>query len=368
MDGAMAGAGSPAAPLAGPAGAALHRGGLAYLERVAKIAAQGCAAPIGVATLRSADGVQETGTVGLGAEDAALAAELAEAVAEAPGPFLLSEPRGGGWWRPSPRIAVALGVPLREADGRPVGSVCVMDRQLRPDFGLAKVDLLGDLGMLAMHDRAMAQRVAIDSLTGATTREHFFELLAGEVRSAWRSGAPLALLLADLDHFKHVNDRHGHAAGDAVLHGLVAWMRRHLRRDDAIGRLGGEEFAVLLPGLCPQQALGAADRLRRAVAAEPLLAGEVAVPVTVSIGLTAHLPQADGIEALQSMLARADLALYRAKTAGRNRVEVEYGARHRPLGLRPHAGAARALSRGADAAPSRPCGSPEAHRPCARGS
>lgn len=162
--------------------------------------------------------------------------------------------------------------------------------------------------------QASLRRQAItDPLTGAFNRRYFDallrELLAG--RRANRPGN--ALLAIDIDHFKSINDRYGHAVGDQVLCGLVALLRHRLRRDDTLFRTGGEEFMLLLPGVAEADALRMADELRREVAQAPLLA---AGPVTISIGVSMQTAKVDA----DAWVRAGDDALYQAKRSGRNRV------------------------------------------------
>jgi diguanylate cyclase (GGDEF)-like protein len=134
------------------------------------------------------------------------------------------------------------------------------------------------------------------------------------------AGAAVAVLVFDLDHFKSVNDRHGHPAGDRMLIAFTAIATARLRRDDLFGRMGGEEFAALLPGASPQVALTIAERIRKAFAAAAIAHGEGEVSTTVSVGIsTVAVAPPD----LDRLIASADRALYRAKGAGRDTVEVE---------------------------------------------
>ena len=153
-----------------------------------------------------------------------------------------------------------------------------------------------------------------DSLTGALNRRQMRALFANELLRCQRQQRGMGLLMMDLDHFKAINDTHGHQAGDQVLIELVTKVRELLRQSDELARLGGEEFAVLLPDTSPQEALAAAERIRAACATprnSPFC--------TVSIGVTANQQDTD---TLDTMLARADAAMYRAKAYGRNRVEA----------------------------------------------
>ena len=152
------------------------------------------------------------------------------------------------------------------------------------------------------------------------TPKAFQEALEAEVARVDRHGRPASLLFLDLDHFKAVNDTHGHAVGDEVLEGFAQVLKQGCRKGDLGARIGGEEFAVLLPATARVPASLMAERVRRVVEARPL-GRTVRVPVTVSIGLatTEDLPQPPSAEEL---LRRADAALYRAKAEGRNRASA----------------------------------------------
>ncbi|MCB8880659.1 diguanylate cyclase [Acidisoma cellulosilytica] len=158
-----------------------------------------------------------------------------------------------------------------------------------------------------------------DPLTGALNRRSFMDKGAQAVTQARNAGEPLSVVMIDADHFKRINDTYQHAGGDAVLQALVATLKREVRGGDPVGRLGGEEFAILLPrtGLASAQQM--AERVRAAIAAMRVESAGAAIPVTVSIGL-AVLAQGDA--GMDALLARADQALYSAKHLGRNRVEV----------------------------------------------
>lgn len=154
-----------------------------------------------------------------------------------------------------------------------------------------------------------------DSLTGALNRRMI--QLAGEHElTRWeRHGHPFAVLMIDIDHFKHINDRHGHAVGDDMLRRFVLALREPIRATDLVGRYGGEEFLVLLPMCDQHMAVDLAERLCRHVQATVLLPG--GIPCTASIGVGWVQPGDTGFDTL---ITRADTALYRAKGAGRNRV------------------------------------------------
>lgn len=170
-------------------------------------------------------------------------------------------------------------------------------------------------------EEELRRQARIDFLTGVNNRGHFVEQAERELHRAIRHGTPLALIMMDVDHFKRINDVHGHEAGDAVLRRLAQVCRQTLREIDVIGRLGGEEFAVLLPDTAPDAALAVAERLRGAIGDTQvaLAAGGLPLRVTVSLGVSCHHSTDDNIDVLLSL---ADKALYEAKQAGRDRVRV----------------------------------------------
>ena len=204
------------------------------------------------------------------------------------------------------------------ADGRPFDDADLAN--VRAFVGPAALALLAK--RLTMDKAELEQLVATDPLTGLFNRRYFEARLEEEVARALRYGSSLALLTVDVDKFKSVNDRFGHTAGDAVLHGVALVVRRTVRFFDVCARIGGDEFVILLHG-SERNALQSADRLRRRIESwnpDPELALPDDMKVTVSIGLASLTPDASGP---QDLMARADRALYLAKAAGRNCVEVE---------------------------------------------
>jgi diguanylate cyclase (GGDEF)-like protein len=162
----------------------------------------------------------------------------------------------------------------------------------------------------------LREKAMHDPLTGLLTRGAFFEIYDGEVARAVRNGAELALVMVDLDHFKQINDRYGHLAGDEVLCETATRLRSTFRRSDIIGRYGGEEFVALALDCGTGDALRLAERFRQSVCAAPFQTQAGRIDVTTSVGIAAvsDVPGALGL------LKAADDALYRAKGAGRNRV------------------------------------------------
>jgi diguanylate cyclase (GGDEF)-like protein len=169
-------------------------------------------------------------------------------------------------------------------------------------------------------NRILERLASSDSLTELDNRRCFFEKAAAEVERARRYGHPLSLQMLDIDHFKAINDRYGHVAGDHVLMALAEVLRANLRHSDVAARLGGEEFAILLPETNVDEAFAHAERIRQSVARLSVLNGTVSLSLTVSIGVAAL---GAGDSSIESVLMRADSCLYRAKQEGRNRVCVD---------------------------------------------
>ncbi|MBZ0125287.1 MAG: GGDEF domain-containing protein, partial [Rhodocyclaceae bacterium] len=171
---------------------------------------------------------------------------------------------------------------------------------------------------LARYQSRIEEMASTDKLTGLLNR-HAFAILAVKLLAEHRrEPRPVAVLLADIDRFKEINDRHGHLAGDAVLEAVAQVLQRRLRASDLAVRWGGEEFLLLLKGCELDEARRIAEDLRQAVAASPVAVGKLAIPVTISIGVS----QFDGRESMDRLIGRADEALYAAKHGGRNRVDV----------------------------------------------
>ena len=158
-----------------------------------------------------------------------------------------------------------------------------------------------------------------DGLTGMANRRHFLDLASQRLKEACYLGKPFSLLMLDIDHFKRVNDNHGHDGGDMVLQAFAQCVKGTLRASDLVCRMGGEEFAAILPDTPAEEALVVAKRLRNAIAALPITHQGHTIPITVSIGVASLAPTC---RELSELIRHADQALYQAKAKGRNRVCV----------------------------------------------
>lgn len=180
------------------------------------------------------------------------------------------------------------------------------------------LELSKEKDLLARLLQEKSESMRKDPLTGVFNRLAYEEQLQAEYQRWKRFGNPLTFLIWDIDHFKKINDRYGHAVGDEVLRGVAQQLAVRVRSTDFVGRYGGEEFAMLLPGADVQAALNIANQIRLNIAEAGFGDGQVRIPVTISCGLSCF----ERGDSPQSVFGRADHALYRAKQAGRNRCWV----------------------------------------------
>ncbi|HJW56142.1 MAG TPA: GGDEF domain-containing protein [Burkholderiaceae bacterium] len=169
---------------------------------------------------------------------------------------------------------------------------------------------------LQRKNKNLRRKSLIDPLLGTWNRGAIMRILSIEAIRCDKIGMPLSLIVADLDYFKKINDNHGHPAGDAVLVRIASRLRSCIREQEALGRYGGEEFLVVLPGSAVSTAMAVAERMRCAIASQPEFIAGKALQLTISAGIasTDLFPLATTDE----LISRADVALYAAKDAGRN--------------------------------------------------
>jgi diguanylate cyclase (GGDEF)-like protein len=214
------------------------------------------------------------------------------------------------------------GFPLQISGGNTLGTLCLVDVMPR-DFGRDQLEIMRDLAHMVTDELQLRLCADRDSLTGVSTRRAFKEEAGRMVALAIRHHHPLSVISLDLDYFKHTNDALGHAAGDRVLTKTVARCAALLRESDVIGRLGGEEFSILLPGTDQAGAVEVAEKLRSAIEANEIQLDNKVIKTTASFGVAAINSAARDIE---SLLEHADKALYEAKAGGRNRVAAWHGS------------------------------------------
>jgi diguanylate cyclase (GGDEF)-like protein len=168
------------------------------------------------------------------------------------------------------------------------------------------------------HQDRLTEMAMHDSLTGLYNHRLLIELLERELATGRRKAQPVSFCMADIDHFKVLNDRYGHQAGDQVLQEVSRLLIQGLRKSDPVGRYGGEEFGIVLGGCSPDKAEALCERLRQVIETHPFVVLGQSVTVTVSLGLAHADPEEDVSET--DLVRRADLALYKAKEQGRNRL------------------------------------------------
>jgi diguanylate cyclase (GGDEF)-like protein len=213
-------------------------------------------------------------------------------------------------------VRMYVGVPLRTPGGFNIGALCAINSK-PGTISADQLNVMQDLARLVVDELELRKLAAIDSLTGAMTGRAFALEGNKEVGRARRHKRDLGCIMFDLDHFKRVNDTYGHAAGDHVLRAVATMCVTELRGVDVFGRVGGEEFAILLPETSLDGVVTTAERLRERFAREPVSFGGQDIPVTGSFGVTVW-STIDG--EIAPAMKRADAALYEAKAGGRNRV------------------------------------------------
>jgi diguanylate cyclase (GGDEF)-like protein len=218
----------------------------------------------------------------------------------------------------APQIRSYAGVPLVTPDGFNLGALCVVDFKRRT-FNEEQITLLKQFAELVVRELEARSASVRDQLTGVLTRQGFTDALQNRLSIAQENGEPCALAIVAIDNFRAINDDRSRRLGDQVLERVAACLRGSLRTNDVIGRLGGDTFAVILPGTTAYEALGCAERLRTRIA-QLTFGGAHDLTVTVSCG-TAGLQRGDSRDLL---LAEAQGAVFAAKRGGRNQsVNVE---------------------------------------------
>lgn len=218
-----------------------------------------------------------------------------------------------------PRVRSYLGIPLRSPEGYNIGTLCVMDTVPRL-FAETDYAVLNNFAKVIMNDLELRQAASKDHLTGTLSRRAWIEKSELEVERAARYKRPISLAVLDIDRFKYVNDTFGHPAGDRVIKYIAALCKKMIRKSDYCGRLGGEEFAIMMPETGLADAYTVTERIRASFE-KALIDVGAANPLscTISVGVT---ERARHELELAPFVRRADEALYQAKNDGRNRVEA----------------------------------------------
>lgn len=220
-----------------------------------------------------------------------------------------------------------LEIPLVE-DESVIGSLRILDTVER-EFSDRDCQLLEGFAKLVVDQVGLWSEASCDMLTGAMTRRAFSDALRKAFAARARTRGKASLVLLDLDHFKRINDTQGHSAGDAVLKTVARTVMRELRIEDCFGRIGGEEFAILIANADAETAADVAERVRAAIE-RTTIPGHESIRVTASFGIA---EATDGVLDVEDLTSRADAQLYSAKASGRNRVHVAEDALPRAVAL-----------------------------------
>jgi diguanylate cyclase (GGDEF)-like protein len=312
-------------------------------ERITRLAQRVLQAPIAAISLIEADRQWFKSIQGLNISETSRAVSFCSHTILHDAPLIVSDARSDPRFSENPLVSGAphivfyAGCPIRSVDGNKVASLCVIDHRPR-ELSAEDAQILRDLAAVAEVEffismqssvqqeliaqvDAAAKQARIDPLTRIWNRSSIFELLHAELSRARRTHTGMGILMADIDHFKKINDTHGHPAGDEVLRQAAKRMLSAIREGDALGRYGGEEFMIVLGG-CESIEAGrrVAERIRERVAESPFRTDFGDVSVTLSLGMAfdecpLHIDE-------PTLLQIADGALYRAKQGGRNRVET----------------------------------------------
>jgi two-component system, cell cycle response regulator len=226
-----------------------------------------------------------------------------------------------------------LAIPLKSSEMM-IGIIFV-EQALEPSTDLGLLEIFANQAAVAIENVRLYELATVDEVTRLATRRHWLNRFDDALRQALRYGQPLSLLVLDIDHFKAINDRYGHLAGDMVLSSLGYVLNQRVRGADIVGRIGGEEFAVVLPQTELQGATIVAEALRQAVSQSHAIYDGIGLKYHVSIGVSSLVPSSQPLQGSQplqkreqleavrnALLENADKALYSAKAQGRNAVAI----------------------------------------------
>jgi diguanylate cyclase (GGDEF)-like protein len=290
-------------------------------ELITRLAQMALGMPTVLITLVDRDRQWFKSKLGLDASETARSISFCTHAITQDDPFIVSDASIHPLFRDNPLvlgepwIRFYIGIPLKMHDGSKIGTLCAIDTTPRA-LSTAEIDILSGLGRMVVDQIELRRLAMTDALTGALTRRGFDAEIGRELYRSKRSKRHFSLIVVDVDHFKSVNDKYGHASGDIVLQSVVGQIKQELRASDYVARLGGEEFVIALPETNLDGARVLAERIREKIASMVVHRQSQTISVTASFGIACH----DGSDdQWAATFERADAALYQAKTRGRNR-------------------------------------------------
>ena len=291
-------------------------------DRLARLASHTTQMPIALVSLQDGDRQWFKAHIGLEARETPIEHSFCIHAVQQQDVFVVSDARADPRFAANPLVTGEPGIrfyagaPLRMTDGSSIGTLCVIDSVPRTLHERER-SILRDLAAIAAREIELTHAAITDPLTGAFNRRTMMMMVEKEIARFDRTQNPFTLAAFDLDHFKRVNDTYGHEAGDRVLSRFVKLAGEHLRQQDLLFRIGGEEFVMVLPETNEVAAEIALDRFRKQLEQTPIQTNAGPIYVTVSIGIAEATPQDTTVKTIGG---RADEALYNAKHQGRNRI------------------------------------------------
>ncbi|WP_146619902.1 sensor domain-containing diguanylate cyclase [Acuticoccus sediminis] len=296
--------------------------GFAHITQVVRTALD---LPIAAVTLIGAEDQYIKASIGLGLERTSRSSSFCTITIQERGALIVEDALqhppfdANEYVLGDPFIRSYVGVPLVTMEGYQVGSLCGMDHRPRT-FSPAQISLMDQLARCVENEMELKMSAALDGLTRLLSRTAFFDVVESARARAGGAGPCGSVAIVDLDHFKSINDTYGHQTGDDVLRAASRLFAETFGTAVHVGRLGGEEFGILLPGRTADEAAAMLERYRAALEVQRIGAGK-GIRVTASLGIAELMPT--GLEAdATAAFKRADVALYRSKSGGRNRITI----------------------------------------------
>lgn len=293
-------------------------------DRITRIARTALEAPIALMTLIDRDRQWFKSKQGTDVKESARSASFCTYTIQNDEPMVVHDLRkdirfaDNPFVKSEPHLRFYCGVPLKMRDGHSIGSLCILDRKPRK-MNDSEMAMIIDLARMTINEIELRNLTKMDFLTGLHTCRAFYEIGETEIKKMQRNSGNLSVVAFDIDHFKKINEKYGQLGGDAVLRTIAETCKPHVRPEDIFGRVGGEEFAVLMPHTTIEDAKKLADKLMAAIDKMHAPVADRLVKTTCSFGVTSYFP---GDKEFAFLLNRGFAALLRAKRGGRDKCVI----------------------------------------------